>query len=143
MIATTLGTAAAPRPNTGRSVFAVFVGFFAVFVLSLGTDQILHVLTVYPPWGEPMHDPKLNLLALSYRLIFNTVGSYLMARLAPQNPMKHVWIGAGIGFVLSMLGVVAGMTADLGPMWYPIVLAISAFPTAWLGGKLFTRSASR
>lgn len=122
-----------------RSVLAVLVGFVVVIALSLGTDQVLHVLNVYPPWGQPMHDPKLNLLALSYRLVFNTFGSYLMARLAPRNPMKHVWVGAGIGFVMSMLGVVAGMTQDLGPMWYPVLLAISAFPTAWLGGRLFTR----
>ena len=32
--------------------------------LSLGTDQALHVLRVYPPWGQPMHPPWLNLLAL-------------------------------------------------------------------------------
>ena len=140
MIAAISG-AAAPRQSTGRSALAVFAGFITVFVLSLGTDQVLHTLNVYPPWGAPMHDPMLNLLALSYRLVFNTLGSYIMARLAPSNPMKHVWIGAAIGFVLSMLGVVAGMTQDLGPVWYPVVLAVSAFPTAWLGGKLFTRSA--
>lgn len=142
MIAMTAGNEVSRR-LTGRSVLAVFAGFVVVFVLSLGTDQVLHVLNVYPPWGEPMYDPRLNLLALGYRLIFNTFGSYLIARLAPQKPMKHVWIGACIGFVMSMLGVVAGMTRDLGPMWYPVALAISAFPTAWLGGRLFTRSVSR
>ena len=31
-----------------RSVAAVLLGFVAVFVLSLGTDQILHMLQVYP-----------------------------------------------------------------------------------------------
>lgn len=142
MNATVAGREALKR-HTGRSVLAVLVGFVVVVVLSLGVDQVLHVLHVYPPWGEPMYDPKLNLLALSYRLIFNTFGSYLMARLAPSNPMKHVWIGAGIGFVLSALGVVAGMTQDLGPLWYPVLLAISAFPTAWLGGKLFVNSQKR
>jgi len=35
-----------------RSIGAVAAGFVAVFVLSLGTDQVLHVLKVYPPWGE-------------------------------------------------------------------------------------------
>lgn len=142
MIAATAAMVA-PRRNRGQSVFAVFVGSVVVFVFTLGTDQVLHLLKVYPPWGEPMHDPKLNLLALSDRLIFNTFGSYLLARLAPRHPMKHVWIGALIGFVLSMLGVVGGMTADLGPMWYALMLAFSAFPTAWLGGRLFTRSESR
>lgn len=32
-----------PR-RTGRSVLAVFLGFVVVFVLSLGTDQLFHVL---------------------------------------------------------------------------------------------------
>jgi hypothetical protein len=77
----------------------VLVGFVAVFVLSLGTDQIFHALHVYPPWNQPMRDPGLNLLALSYRLVYGVVGSYLMARLAPYAPMTHVWVGAVLGFM--------------------------------------------
>jgi len=38
----------------GRSVGAVLAGFVVVAGLSLATDQVLHVLRVYPPWGEPM-----------------------------------------------------------------------------------------
>lgn len=136
---TTAMTAPSPR-TTGRSIAAVATGFVVVIVLSLGVDQVLHVLKVYPPWGEPMYDTKLNMLALSYRLVFNTFGSYLMARLAPSNPWKHVWIGAAIGFVLSMLGVVGALMNDLGALWYPVLLAISSIPTAWLGGTLFVRS---
>jgi hypothetical protein len=45
------------------------LGFMTVVVLSLGTDQVLHVVQVYPPWGQPMYDPWLNLLALSYRSV--------------------------------------------------------------------------
>lgn len=136
---TTAMTAPSPR-TTGRSIAAVAIGFVVVIVLSLGVDQVLHVLKVYPPWGEPMYDTRLNMLALSYRLVFNTFGSYLMARLAPSNPWKHVWIGAAIGFVLSMLGVVGALMNDLGALWYPVLLAISSIPTAWLGGTLFVRS---
>jgi hypothetical protein len=44
------------------------LGFVAVVVLSLGTDEALHLLKVYPPWGQPMFEPRLNLLALSYRM---------------------------------------------------------------------------
>lgn len=59
----------AKRGGAARSTAAVFVGFISVVVLSLGTDQVLHVLEVYPPWGEPMWDRALNLLALSYRTL--------------------------------------------------------------------------
>ena len=136
----TLEVTSAPPHRLGRSAAAVFLGFVAVFVLSLGTDQLLHVLEVYPPWGEPMHDPRLNLLALSYRLVYGVVGSYITARFAPYSPMRHVWVGASIGFVLSMAGAVAAIRMNLGPAWYPIALAFSAWPTAWLGGTLYLRA---
>ena len=119
-----------------RSVGAIFGGFVAVVVLSLGTDQVLHVLNVYPPWGQPMHEPGLNLLALTYRCVFGVLGSYIMALLAPHSPMRHALIGGAIGFVLSAAGAIASMPMNLGPAWYPILLALSALPTAWLGGVL-------
>ena len=124
---------------TWRGAGAVLAGFAAVFVLSLGTDEVLHVLAIYPPWSEPMRDPMLNLLALSYRLVYDTFGSYLTARLATRNPMGHVWVGAAIGLVLTSAGVVLAMQMDLGPLWYPIALTLSTLPTAWLGGTLYLR----
>src|SRR5438445_13149562 len=72
-----------------RSAGAVLFGFVAVVVLSLGTDQMLHVLRVYPPWGQPMYDPRLSLLALSYRILDTIFGSYLTAKYAPDAPMRH------------------------------------------------------
>jgi hypothetical protein len=72
-----------------RSTAAVLSGFLAVFALSLVTDQVLHVLGLYPPWGQPMHEPGLNALALAYRSVYAVAGSYLAARLAPRNPMRH------------------------------------------------------
>jgi hypothetical protein len=131
--------ATAPRRNIGRSIWAVLAGFLVIFVLSLGTDEILHLLNVYPPWKEPMWDPKLNALALGYRLIFDTFGSYLTARLAPYAPMKHALIGGFIGLVLSLGGVAAAMQVNLGPLWYPIALALSSPITAWIGGSLYLR----
>jgi hypothetical protein len=127
-----------PR-QLGRSILAVFAGFVAVFVLSLGTDEVFHLLNVYPPWDQPMWDHRLNALALSYRLGYDTLGSYLTARLAPYSPMRHVWIGATIGFILGSLGAVVGIQKQLGPAWYPIALALSTWPTAWLGGMLQQR----
>ena len=60
-------TAGGQPRRLGRSVFAVFLGFVTVVVLSLGTDQILHVLKVYPPWGQPMYQPgqTIHLRALA------------------------------------------------------------------------------
>ncbi len=112
------------------------MGILVGAALSLGTDQVLHVLKVYPPWGQAMHEPGLNLLALSYRCVFNVVGFYVIAQLAPRNPMRHVWVGATIGLILSAVGVVAALKVDLGPLWYPIALALTMLPCAWLAGHL-------
>ena len=117
-----------PRRSWPRSILAVFAGFLAVVVLSLGTDQIFHSLDVFPPWDQPMNEFGDNLLALAYRCAYGVVGSFLTARLAPHSPMRHVWIGAAIGFVLSLGGIVAAMNVNLGPLWYPIALTLTGLP---------------
>ncbi|HKH71695.1 MAG TPA: hypothetical protein VKA59_10135 [Vicinamibacterales bacterium] len=125
----------------GRSILAVFGGFVAVVVLSLGTDQLLHVRQVYPPWGEPMYDTGLNALALSYRIIYTLLGGFITARLAPRAPMRHVMVLAQIGVVAGTAGAVAAITqADFGPNWYPIAIVVTAYPCTWLGGRLGVRT---
>src|SRR5215469_708391 len=99
-----------------KSLLAIVLGILAGAFLSLGTDQLLHVLRIYPPWNEPMRDPALNALALGYRLIYDTFGGYLTARLAPRNPMRHALIGGAIGLVPSIAGIVAATQVDLGPI---------------------------
>ena len=127
----------------GRSILAVFVGFVAVVGLSLGADEMLHLLKVYPPWGEPMYQPGLNLLALSYRAVFTIVGGYLTARTAPHSPMRHVLIGAGIGLVIGVAGVVAAASiGGLGPLWYPVAVAVTGPPCTVLGGTIYVRRMS-
>jgi len=135
MTARAIPSAAQPR-RVARSVGAVLAGFLTVFILSLGTDQVLHVLDVYPPWGQPMNEPELNALALSYRIVYTVFGSYLTARLAPHAPMRHVWILGFIGLFFGTMGAIAAIPLNLGPAWYPIALALTALPCAWLGGVL-------
>ncbi|MEY2498867.1 MAG: hypothetical protein QOD12_2423 [Verrucomicrobiota bacterium] len=125
--------------NPLRSVAAIIVGFLAVVFLSLGTDQVLHILKVYPPWGDPMPQPGLNALALSYRIVFTIFGSYLAARIAPRNPMRHAMILGLIGTVFGTAGAVATIPMHLGPAWYPIAIAATALPCAWIGGKMASR----
>jgi hypothetical protein len=129
----------APSRHILRSIGAVFAGFVAIVVLSLGTDQVFHVLKVYPPWTEPMFDPRLNLLALSYRIVYGILGGYITAKLAPRNPMRHALILGSIGLVISTAGAIAAIPMNLGPSWYPILLALTALPCAWLGGVLQRR----
>jgi len=48
-------------------------------VLTLVTDQSLHIAGVFPPWGQSMvgYDGAL-LLATAYRVVYGIVGSYIM-----------------------------------------------------------------
>jgi len=133
----TRGTSTQTTTRRGRSVAAVAIGFVAVAVLSLGIDEVLHLLQVYPPWGEPMREPSLNLLALAYRSVFTVAGMYLTAALAPSAPVRHALIGGAIGTFVAAAGAVAAIPMDLGPAWYPIALAVTALPLSWLGGALY------
>ena len=127
-------------PQLLRSTVAVLIGFVSVVVLSLATDQVLHVLKVYPPWGQAMYEPGLNFLALAYRLVYTVLGGYITARLAPNSPMRHALILGVIGTVAGTAGAIATIPMHMGPSWYPIALAITGLPCTWLGGVLFARS---
>lgn len=129
------------KMGVGRSIWAVLAGFLTAALLSVGLDQVLHATGVYPPVGVVMSH-GLFVLAATYRFIFQTLGGYLTARLAPVKPMKHVWILAGIGQVLSLLGILAwkAMGDAGGPLWYPLALVVSAIPSVRLGGWFFQRS---
>lgn len=117
-----------------RSVIAVFAGFLAILVLSIGTDQIFHSLGLYPPWGKPMHDTGLNILALAYRSVYAVIGSYIAASLAPRAPMGHALALGVVGVVLGTMGAIAAW--EMSPSWFLIVLVLVALPCAWLGGAL-------
>lgn len=124
----------------GRSIVAVVAGFLAVAGLSLATDQLFHVLDVYPPWGQPMYDSGDNVLALSYRVIHTVLGGFITARLAPRSPMRHVMFLGIIGLVAGSAGAIGALAiGGLGPNWYPIAIAVTAFPCVWFGGVLAAR----
>lgn len=128
--------------SVGRSTLAVGAGLVFIFVGSFAVDEVLHLLNVYPPWNQPMREPGLNALALSYRLVINTYGCYLAGRLAPSRPLYHALVLGGIGLVLSTLGVFAAMKMDLGPLWYPVALVVTTLPCAWLGGRIAEKQGS-
>ena len=124
-------------PHFWRSTGAVVAGFVAIVVLSLGTDQVLHVLTVYPPWGEPMAG-GLFAVATAYRIVYTVLGGYVTARLAPHAPVRHALILGLVGLAPGLAGVMVAIAKPgLGPLWYPVVLAVTGLPCTWLGGVLY------
>jgi hypothetical protein len=122
-----------------KSIGAVLAGMVVGIAVTLGTDELLHVARVFPPWGQSMvgYDGAL-LLATAYRVVYGIVGSYIIARLAPNRPMLHALIGGIIGLIVSTVGAVTTWNSGpaFGPHWYPLALIVTALPCAWAGGKL-------
>lgn len=120
-----------------RSLFAVIAGFAVVVFFSNATDELMHSADIIP--RGPMWNPWHNLLALAYRSLFAVLGGYVTAWLAPRTRMRHVVILAVIGAFGGITGVMATWGLGYGPRWYPIALAVTAFPLVWLGGCLYVR----
>jgi hypothetical protein len=128
-----------PR-RRGRSAVALVTGLLVGVILSLGTDQILHVLKIYPPWGQTMSD-ELFMLATAYRVVYTILGSYIAARLAPYRPMSHAMVLGVVGLVVSIAGAAATWNTNppIGPHWYGLIIAAISIPCAWLGGWIRER----
>lgn len=122
----------------------MLAGFFATFILSVGTDLLLHAAGVFPPWGQPMSN-ALFVLATAYRTIYTVAGGYITARLASNKPMGHVWTLGVIGLLAAIAGTLATWNKgpEFGPKWYPLALVVLAIPCVWLGGKLAQRAIAR
>lgn len=138
-MSTSIALTPAPPRRIGRSVAALLAAIVANVVLAFVIDELLHVLAVYPPWGVPMYATSLNALALSYRLVIAVLGGVIVARLAPRAPVRHALFLAAIGLVLGALGVVVAFTHDLGPVWYPIALALLSPPAGIAGAVWYAR----
>lgn len=125
-----------------RSAGAVFAGFAATFVLSVGTDAVLHGTGVFPPMDVRMSDGLFAIAAI-YRAVFTVVGGYVTARLAPDRPMRHAAVLAGLGLLGGLAGLMVSVQhPELGPLWYAVSIPASAIPCIWLGARLAGRGAA-
>ena len=121
--------------HIGRSIFAVVVGIVVGVIITLLTDAVLHKVGFFPPAGQWTPSGPLA-VATAYRIVYSIIGSYIVARLAPNSPMEHALISGWIGVVVTTAGAVATWNQNLGPHWYALALIVIALPCAWAGGKL-------
>ena len=121
-----------------RSIVAFLASLLTVVVLSVGTDALMHALGVFPALNKPPNDSRLLALALGYRVVYGVLGGYVIARLAPFAPMGHALASGAVGLVVGAIGAIAMW--GYGPNWYPLALAATAIPCAWLGGLLERRT---
>jgi hypothetical protein len=123
-----------------RLIFALLAGFLFTAILSTAVDHIFHVTGVFPPYGEPMHDSGLLLMAFTYRAIFAIAGAYITALIARESAMKAVWILGIIGSLLWLAGSIAMW--EFAVPWYNILGVLTGVPFSLLGGKLYQRRLS-
>jgi hypothetical protein len=126
------------------SVAAVVAGSVVGIVLSIGTDAVMHASGIFPPQGKPMSDGLFG-LAQGYRVVYGLLGSYIIAWMSRERPMRNALIGGALGFVASTVGAVVTWNkgAEFGPHWYPLALIVSTLPSAWLGAKLYLAQAAK
>lgn len=122
--------------NILKSIGACVVGIFVGVVLSIGTDKILEGAGILPH-GHIWVSAQLIIFVLFYRTVYNMIGSYTVARLAPDRPMRHVIIVGILGTLASVIGAITTRNMNLGPLWYPWTLAALTLPSSWLAGKLY------
>lgn len=117
-----------------KNVGAVVAGFFSVALLSVATDAVMEKAGIFPSIDASIRLTTAQLaLALLYRSIYAVIGGYLAARLSSDTPSRQVMILGILGTLGGTAGVIFGW--DLSDHWYPIALAVTAYPLTWLGGK--------
>lgn len=120
-----------------RLILSILGGWIVGAALSTGTDHIFHITNIYPPYGEPMLDNGLLLLAFSYRAVFTVLACYLAARWARDKAMKAVWSLGIIGMIFWLAGTI--VMWEYAQPWYNIAGVVTAIPLALIGGKLHER----
>ncbi len=78
---------------------------------------------------------------MSYRLVGAVIGGWITAKLAQSRPLFFAVMLGIFGTVIGLAGLLAVWMArpELGPLWYPLVLVVTAIPCTWLGGKFANR----
>jgi hypothetical protein len=119
------------------SLGAIVAGIAVTALTATLMDMAMHAAGVFPSPPQAMSDP-LFVLAAAYRAVFTIAGGYVTARLAPDRPMRHAWILAGIGLAAGLAGAAAYAAGGgrLGPAWYALAIPLEALPCVWLGARL-------
>lgn len=120
-----------------KSIWAVLAGMLVNVILSLGTDTLLEATGIFTPHDQGFFTTWMIVTAFGYRLIYTFLGGYVTAWLSPSRPMRHVIYLGAIGTALSIVGIFVAW--NLSQHWYPIALAVTAFPVTWMGGSMRMR----
>lgn len=120
-----------------KRFLAVIAGLAFTIAVAVAGDLVMHSSGVFSDDVSAMTTSDW-VIALSYRLLSAIGGGWITARLAPSRPMFFAVLLGGIGTAVGLAGLIVAWMhrPDLGPMWYPLLLVLTAVPCTWLGGKL-------
>lgn len=121
-----------------KGVGAIVAGIFFIVITHSVTDLVLEKLGIFPPPNQGLHTTWMVVTATAYRTIYSVAGGYVTGGLAPSPKMRYVAILGIFGTLAGTVAAIATIPMGLAPAWYPIALAVLAFPSVWLGGKLRT-----
>jgi len=122
--------------NILKSIGAVIAGFVVVVVLSIAADFLFESIGIFPGTTHPeLYAPWMLALALLYRSVFTIIGGHITAWLAPQNPMRHIYVAMTLGLIAGIAVAIGAW--NLGNHWYPVLLAITGPVFVYIGGKLY------
>lgn len=128
--------------NIVKSIGAVLAGFVVTAVASSATDMALES-TGYLPTGHIYAAVPVVLSVIAYRTVFDVLGAYVAATLAPSQPMRHALILGALGTLGGLAAAVATWNMNIGPHYYALSVAAVGLPAAYLGGLLRTRHTRR
>lgn len=128
---------------TVKKVGSVFAGFLTVVILSIATDSVMENAGIFPPASEQkLYVTWMLALAFFYRSVYAVAGGYVTAALSPERPDRQVMALAILGTAGGIGGVIYGWSmADqygwtIFDLWYPVALAVTAYPLTTLGGRM-------
>jgi hypothetical protein len=116
-----------------KLLLAIVVGFLINAVFGTAIDHLFHITNVYPPYGEPMRNHALLLLAFSYRAVLMVLSGYFAAIIAKAK--QAVLILGTIGSVLWLLGALAMW--DFAYPWYNVIGVLLAVPLTFVGWLMY------
>lgn len=120
---------------TVKKVGSVFAGFLTVVILSVATDSVLEYAGIFPsPAEQGLFVTWMLALAFFYRSVYAVAGGYVTAALSPERPDRQVMALAILGTAGGIGGVIYGW--NMSDHWYPIALAVTAYPLTTFGGRM-------
>lgn len=124
--------------KTLRAPMAVLVGMVVWTVLWMsGTAGTAALFPDDIVEGQALTDTGILVWFIALGSALSVLAGYLTARLAPEKPMRLVWILAVIQLAL---GLYFELTYwDLMPVWYHLAFLALVVPMTVLGGRLYGR----